>query len=162
MKEELIYLEPLDIFIKNVQKIRVNKELKYDFIVRYQKFINAKFQTKFIWEVDNKGHELYKVNGKFGYYEFDNSSKGVFVQVTDRIYKKAKNMKLVTGNIQLTHEGKMYIDSTKFWTRITISNVTPWTPKTLIDVTKYANKKGEKFELTERSLKYLFNEIYAS
>lgn len=162
MREELYYLEPLDVFVRNIKKLRVSKELKYDFILRYIKLINAPFKTKFIWEVDNMNNNLYNVNGKYGYYEFDNSSKGTFIQVPDRIYKKAVNMKLVTGNIELNHEGKMYTDSDSFWTRITISNVTPWTPKTLIDVTRYAEKKGEKFKLTERSLKYLFKEIYVS
>jgi len=162
MKEELLYLEPLEVFIKNIQKIKVSKELRYDFILRYIKFISAPFQTKFIWEVDNFGNELYLVNGKYGYFEFDNSRYGMFVQVPDRIYKKAINMKLVTGNIELRNEGKMYTDSKDHWTRITISNVTPWTPKTLIDVIRYANKKDEKFKLTERSLKYLFKEIYTS
>lgn len=117
-------------------------------IQKYSEFLES-FKDSYICAIDDKGDYLYRIGNKFGYYQFNDTREGLFVEVSEEYYAQNDN-RMIEGEIKLIHKGRMYIDSKNFWRQCYVGSTFGMTLKKVSDVFKYkANialtKKCEEF-----------------
>ena len=132
--------------------MRIREMTNYEKLVAIQKYSEflESFKDSYICVIDNEGNYLYRIGNKFGFYQFNNTRDGLFVEVSEEYYTQNDN-RMIEGEISLTHKGRMFIDSKDFWRQYYVGNTFGMTLKKISDVFKYS----ANITLTEKCKEFL-------